>query len=70
MSENSNTTMLLIDDEIDLQQLVKIALKSKGYIAEITVVVNKISKKEGIDCFVQYSNLQQLINATNEILKI
>ena len=27
-------TILLIDDEIDLQQLVKIALKSKGYVIE------------------------------------
>ena len=27
-------TILLIDDEIDLQQLVKIALKSKGYTIE------------------------------------
>ncbi len=41
-----------------------------NYVAELTVVVDKISKKEGIDCFVQYSNVQQLINATNDILKI
>lgn len=31
---NDQRTILLIDDEIDLQQLVKIALKSKGYIIE------------------------------------
>src|SRR6202789_1575300 len=30
----SQKTVLVIDDEIDLQQLVKIALKSRGYIVE------------------------------------
>lgn len=35
MSEpNAPKTVLVIDDEVDLQQLVKIALKSKGYIVE------------------------------------
>ncbi len=41
-----------------------------SYVAERTIIVDKISKKEGIDCFVQYSNLQQLINATHELLRI
>ncbi len=41
-----------------------------SYVAEITVVVDKISRKEGIDRFVQYSNVQQLINAANELLGI
>jgi DNA-binding response OmpR family regulator len=37
--------------------------------AEKTIVIDKISKKEGIDCFVQYSNAQQLVISANELLK-
>ena len=41
-----------------------------SYIAEQTIIVDKISKKEGIDFFVQYQNVQQLINSANDLLEI
>lgn len=37
---------------------------------ERTIIIDKISKKEGIDCFLQYSNTQQLVNTANSLLKI
>lgn len=37
--------------------------------AEKTVVIDRISTKPGIDCFVQYANYQQLVAAANEQLK-
>ena len=37
--------------------------------AEKTVVIDKISTKRGIDCFVQYLNPQELVVAANEQLK-
>jgi len=37
--------------------------------AEKTIVIDKISKKEGIDCFVQYMNVQELVVAANEVIK-
>lgn len=41
-----------------------------SFTAEQTIIVDKISKKEGIDCFVQYSTFQQLINAAHDLLEI
>jgi DNA-binding response OmpR family regulator len=38
--------------------------------AERTIITEKISQKEGIDCFVQYSNVQQLITIANDLLKV
>jgi DNA-binding response OmpR family regulator len=37
---------------------------------ERTIIIDKISKKEGIDCFLQYSNVQHLVNTANTILKV
>jgi DNA-binding response OmpR family regulator len=48
---------------------IKFALYSeKG--AEKTIILDKISKKEGVDCFIQYSNLLELSNAINQLLNI
>jgi CheY-like chemotaxis protein len=49
-------------------QNVKFILYSQHQ-AEKTVIIDRISTKPGIDCFVQYNNLQQLVVAANEQLK-
>ncbi len=49
-------------------QFVKFVLYTEEQ-AEKTVVIDRISKKAGIDCFVQYSNVQDLVIAANELLK-
>ena len=38
--------------------------------AEKVIVTERISKKEGIDRFVAYSDAQQLVDAVNELLKV
>ncbi len=50
-------------------QYVKFILYSEQA-GERTIIIDKISRKEGIECFVQYSNIQQLINAANDLLKV
>jgi len=37
--------------------------------AERTIIIDRISTKQGIDCFVQYLSAQQLVNAANEQLR-
>jgi len=38
-------------------------------LAEKTIVIDKISQKEGIDLFIDFVNVQQLVTGANELLK-
>jgi len=38
--------------------------------AEKTIIIDRISKKEGIDCFIQYADVQELSTTINELLGV
>ena len=63
-------------DEVVLQLKRMVKTRYVKYIlyteqtAEKTIIIDRISKKEGIDCFVQYANVQELVATANELLKV